>query len=84
MSWSSKKQATVAKSSTKVEYVALSIATQEAIWLRMLLSDLGLNTKTPIIVFEDNQCALELAKNPSHPSCTKHKTLKYVLIYIFE
>ena len=72
MSWSSKKQATVAKSFTEAEYVALSIATQEAIWLRMLLSDLGLNTKPPIIIFEDNQGALELTKNPSHYSCTKH------------
>ena len=72
MCWSSKKQATVAKSSTEVEYVALYIATQEAIWLRMLLSDLGLNTKTPIIIFEDNQGALELTKNPSHYKRTKH------------
>ena len=80
MSWSSKKQATVAKSSTEAEYFALSIATQEAIWLRMLLSDLGLNTKTPIIIFEDNQGALELTKNPSHHSCTKHIDICHQLI----
>ena len=37
ISWSSRKQATVAKSSTEAEYVGLSFATQEAIWLLRLL-----------------------------------------------
>ena len=37
ISWSSRRQATVAKSSTEAEYVALSCATQEAVWLRRLL-----------------------------------------------
>ena len=41
VSWRSKKQSTVVKSTTKAEYVALSQATQEAFWLCRLLSDLG-------------------------------------------
>ena len=41
VSWLSKKQATVALSTTEAEYVALSTATQEAIWLRRLLADIG-------------------------------------------
>ena len=44
VSLSSKKQATVAKSSTEAEYVALSSATQEAVWLRSLMGDLGSRT----------------------------------------
>ena len=41
ISWSSRKQPTVAKSSTKAEYNALSSATQEAIWLCPIMKDLA-------------------------------------------
>ena len=41
LSWCSKKQVSVTKSTTEAEYVALSQATQEAIWMRQLLSDIG-------------------------------------------
>ena len=41
VNWCRKKQATVAKSTTEAEYVALSQATQEAFYLRKLLADLG-------------------------------------------
>ena len=43
VTWSSRKQNTVAKSSTEAEYVALSGATQEVIWLRRLFGGLGLD-----------------------------------------
>ena len=55
VSWCSKKQATVTKSTTKAEYVALSQATQEAIYLRKLLADLGCKADSPIVLKEDNQ-----------------------------
>ena len=58
ISWSSKKQPTVAKSSTEAEYVALSTATQEAIWLRRLLSDLHFRSPRPTVINEDNQGAI--------------------------
>ena len=72
ISWSSRKQTSVARSSTKAEYVALSTATQEAIWLRRLMGDLGKRMDTPIIVYEDNQGAIELTKNAKYHSRTKH------------
>lgn len=42
VSWCSKRQATVALSSTEAEYVALTFAAKEATWLRLLLIDIGL------------------------------------------
>ena len=77
ISWSSKKQATVAKSSTEAEYVALSIATQEAIWLRRLLNGIGYVVTSPTIIYEDNQGAIELSKNAKHQSRIKHVDISF-------
>ena len=71
-SWSSKKQSTVAKSSTEAEYVALSSATQEAVWLRRLMKDLGRQMDAPTTIYKDNQGAIELAKNAKYHNRTKH------------
>ena len=72
VSWSSKKQSTVVKSTTEAEYVALSQATQEAIWLRRLLCDLGCKADGPTLINEDNQGAIEIARNPKFNNRTKH------------
>jgi hypothetical protein len=72
VSWSSRKQATVAKSSTEAEYVALSFATQEAIWLRRLIESIGSTTVSSTTIYEDNQGAIELSRNPKHHNRTKH------------
>ena len=77
ISWSSKKQPTVAKSSTEAEYVALSTATQEAIWLRRLLSDLHFRSPRPTVINEDNQGAIELSRNPKHHNRVKHIDIAY-------
>ena len=65
-------QATVARSSTEAEYVALSSATQEAIWLRRLMSDISFQEFPPTLINEDNQGAIELSKNAKHHERTKH------------
>ena len=72
ISWSSRKQPKVAKSSTEAEYVALNSATQEAIWLRRLMKGFGKQTDAPTTVYEDNQGTIELAKNAKYHSRTKH------------
>ena len=77
ISWCSKRQQTVAKSSTEAEYVALSIATQEVIWLRRLLSDLGVDISTPTEMMEDNRGAIDLSKNPKDHGRTKHIDVSY-------
>ena len=77
LSWCSRRQKTVAKSSTEAEYVALSIATQEAIWLRRLFADIGVVMKSATKLYEDNQGAIDLSKNPKHHNRTKHIDVSY-------
>ena len=72
ISWCSKRQSCVSKSSTEAEYMALSLATQEAVWLRRLLNDIGLKQQSPSLIYEDNQGAIELSRNPKFHKRTKH------------
>ena len=77
INWSSKRQQTVARSTTEAEYVALSAAAQESIWLRRLLSDLGYGTTGPTTIYEDNNGAIEITKNPKFHNRTKHIDIAY-------
>jgi len=61
ISWLSKKQTTVALSTTEAEYVALSSAAQEAVCLRSLLNDLHVDISKPTLIYEDNQSAIAVA-----------------------
>ena len=70
--WSSKKQLTVALSSTEAEYMALTQATKEAIWIRAMLKELGFEQTSPTLIYEDNKGCLDLARNPIHHARTKH------------
>ena len=72
VSWSSKKQPTVALSTTEAEYMAASHCTREAIWLRQLLEDVGCKATKGTLILCDNQGAIALAKNPVHHARTKH------------
>ncbi|XP_064392583.1 uncharacterized protein LOC135340191 [Halichondria panicea] len=77
VSWSSRKQSLVTLSTSEAEYVALSLASQEAIWLRRLMSDICESAEEPTNLFEDNQGTIAMAKNPVSHSRTKHIDIKY-------
>jgi hypothetical protein len=77
VSWSSKKQTSVALSSTEAEYISGAHAAKEAIWLRQLLSKLGLDTSSPTVLHVDNQSAIAIAKNPEFHDHTKHIDVRY-------
>ena len=78
ISWLSKKQAVVALSTSEAEYVALSSATQEVVWLRkLLISDLQVTSPEPTMLMEDYQGAISIAKNPVAHSRTKHISIRY-------
>ena len=77
ITWASKKQNSVALSTVEAEYMALSVATQEAIWLRQLQEELGMKDAGPTLIYEDNQGAISMAKNPVFHKRTKHIQIRY-------
>jgi hypothetical protein len=78
VSWFSKKQPTVALSSTKAEYIVLSSAACEVLWIRRFLEDSpGFIFEEPMAIFEDNQSAIAFAQNHHVISCMKHIQVKY-------
>jgi len=80
ISWTSKKQATVSLSTAEAEYIALSTATQEAIWLRRLLADLNRKQSKPTVIMGDNQGSIAIARNPVFHARTKHIDIRYHFI----
>jgi hypothetical protein len=80
ISWKSRLQPTVALSSTEAEYMALSSAAQEAIYLKSIGSDFKMNTKNPIIIREDNQGAIAMSLNPVDHKASKHIAIKHHFI----
>jgi hypothetical protein len=80
VSWSSKQQDTISLSTTEAEYIALTHATKEAIWLKNLISELFGSITTPILILADNQSAIALAKDDRFHSRTKHINIHYHFI----
>jgi len=77
--WNSKKQTTVALSSTEAEYMALTQAVKESLWLQAILQDLGARKDMEEIrnINIDNQGALALARNPQFHAHTKPIDIQY-------
>ena len=71
ISWSSRLQPTVAASTTEAEYMAAAYAIKEGLWLKTLLSEIGLDAST-MPIHADNQGAIKLLKNPVFSMRSKH------------
>ena len=76
VSWRSTLQSTVALSTIEAEYMAMTEAIKEAIWLQGLLDDLGVD-QDHLSVHCDSMSAIFLAKNQVHHSRTKHIDVRY-------
>ncbi|CAN0870173.1 Retrovirus-related Pol polyprotein from transposon TNT 1-94 [Linum grandiflorum] len=72
VTWRSKKQSVVARSSAEAEYRALALGIQEAIWIQRVLKELNHHGQDAIHMFCDSQAALSIVKNPVHHDRTKH------------
>lgn len=92
ISWSSKRQKSVALSSTESEYIAQAAAAQEALWLQFFLSELDIHCPDgtpiaipkerqlfvePIQINADNQGAIALSKSEDFHARSKHISIKY-------
>nr|XP_051187754.1 uncharacterized mitochondrial protein AtMg00810-like [Lolium perenne]XP_051187755.1 uncharacterized mitochondrial protein AtMg00810-like [Lolium perenne] len=72
VSWSSKRQPTVSRSSAKAEYRAVANCIAESCWLRQLLTELHHPPRRATIVFCDNVSAMYMSTNPVQHQRTKH------------
>jgi hypothetical protein len=72
VSWSSKRQQTVSRSSAEAEYRAVANAVAESCWLRQLLAELHRPLRQATVVFCDNISAVYLSTNPVQHQRTKH------------
>ncbi|XP_046856233.1 secreted RxLR effector protein 161-like [Xenia sp. Carnegie-2017] len=77
ISWASKKQPTVALSTSESEYIALCYATQELVWLRQLMKDLQIDCTAATTIHEDNLGTIAISKNPVLHKRTKHIDIKH-------
>ena len=80
LSWSSKKQPTIALSSTEAEYRGVAIAACEVVWLQKLLSDLGQLVDVPVVIYCDNINSILLVNNLVYHARTKHIEVHYHFI----
>lgn len=76
ISWASRRQQCVTLSSMEAEYVALSEACQETVWLRKLLADFGEPQNVPAVLKEDNQGCLAFVKTERTSRRSKHISTK--------
>lgn len=77
ISWLCKKQPTVALSTTESEYMALSAAAQEAIWLTQLQAEIVDRVGTDVTIFCDNKSAINLTEKGTYSARTKHISIKH-------
>jgi hypothetical protein len=85
VSWSAKRQEIVSLSTTESEYVAITHAAKEGLWIRSLLSQLFPGKLDPTTVFSDNQSAVALTKDHQYHARTKHIDIHFHFIrYIVE
>ena len=80
VSWSAKRQEIVSLSTTESEYVAVTHAAKEALWLRSLIEQLFGTTLSPTTLFSDNQSAIALSKDHQYHARTKHIDIRFHFI----
>ncbi len=77
VSWATQKQKSVALSTAEAEYMALSAAVQESIFLCRLLGEIGAEQNGPTVIHVDNQACISMSKDPVAYKRSKHIDIRY-------
>ena len=77
ISWRSKKQSVVAQSTAEAENIALFYTAQQCVWFREMLLSLKQGKPETMVIYEDNQSAIQISQNAVHHPKTKHIGVKY-------
>lgn len=72
ISWKSKKQTTVSRSSAESEYRSMASTVSELVWIIALYKELGEEIHLPVKLFCDSKAALQITANPVYHERTKH------------
>ncbi|CAL8993798.1 unnamed protein product [Prunus brigantina] len=72
VTWRSKKQNVVSRSSAEAEYRGMAHGVCELLWIRRLLTELGFKPGKPMELHCDNKSAIDIAHNPVQHDRTKH------------
>ena len=80
IAWSSKKQGMVALSTTEAEYIALTHAAKQMIWIRRLLNEIGLDQTKLTLICCDNLSTITITHDTTYHAHTKHINIYYHFI----
>jgi len=79
--WASRKQRTVAQNTTEAEYMAMADTSNQGIWYRSFLAELGYDVNAPIPLHCDNKGAIDLALNPVTGCRSKHIEIRHHVLH---
>ncbi|KAL1204470.1 Retrovirus-related Pol polyprotein from transposon RE1 [Cardamine amara subsp. amara] len=79
ISWHNKKQNSVSLSTAEAEYIALGSCCTQLMWMKQMAADYGM-TSNSILIYCDNESAINIAKNPVQHSRTKHIDIRHHFI----
>ena len=80
IAWSSKKQRTIALSTTEAKYMALTEGAKQLIWLWRFIQELGIDQSQLMSLHSDNLGAITLSQDVTYHACTKHIKVAYHFI----
>ena len=72
VTWRSKKQNVMARSSAEAKFRSMTLRICELLWLKIILEDLKIMWETPVRLYCNNMSAINIAHNPVQHDLTKH------------